>query len=127
MLTMLRKRSINWIAIVVVSGVGGFAYAAMPAFGQSDDAPPPGGVPVEDPTDASAIIQAAGDYIGFAPLVPSSFPTSADRLIWVDASTGSAGTENGLHLVELVYEGAPFELDGFETTSTLGFSSFPCD
>lgn len=89
---------------IVVAALAGLVYASWPLIaGSADPDEPAGRVPVEGQDSVIAALVAAEERVGFSPLVPSILPTSANTLVWVDASAGPPGSSNSLRLVELVY------------------------
>lgn len=107
------------IALVVLSGLAGFAFAVWPDDTNSaGDELSIGGVPVTDDASVNAALAAAESRAGFPAKVPAFLPTSANKLVWVDSSRGPDGRGPGL--IQLVYQGnTKVAIDGVETPSVV--------
>jgi hypothetical protein len=110
-------RRLMWFLPVLVAAVAGASYAMLPGLRGSAEGPESsgGGVPVVDDPSMQAALASASSRTGIEPRLPTFLPTSADRLVWVDWSTGPPGVDGGLHLIELVYQAEePVVIDGHE-------------
>ncbi len=89
-------------ALMITAAVAGITFAAAGGSGSSQPVAPAAASPATGGEDD--MLRAASARAGFPAKVPGFLPTSADRLVLADASTGPGGVSNGLRLIELVFE-----------------------
>lgn len=116
---MHSKRRYYWsLAIVLLVGLAGLAGVSTARFsgdGHAADVPS-GSMAISDANSAQVALAAAQARTNIQPRTPTFFPTSANRLVMVDAFPGSVDESSPLRFIELRYQGDASPVVGLDGT-----------